>query len=77
VAEFVARFAGREAPVEPNTPACTQQPIGSLPALPTGSVSASTSNPSAGSSTLTSTTSTATSSGGGKKSGGKKSKKKQ
>jgi mono/diheme cytochrome c family protein len=69
VAEFVARFAGRQAPVEPNTTPCAQQPIGSLPALPTGSVSASTANSSA----LT-TTPTTTSSGTSKKSAGKGSK---
>jgi mono/diheme cytochrome c family protein len=81
VAEFVSRFAGRDAPVEPDTTACTQQPMGSLPALPTGSVSASTGNPSAGNPAVTSTTPTATS-GTGKKSGpggktSKKSKKKK
>ncbi|HWD85608.1 MAG TPA: hypothetical protein VG321_07645 [Solirubrobacteraceae bacterium] len=70
VAEFVARFAGRQAPVEPNTAPCVQQPIGSLPALPTGSVSASTGNSSA----LTTTTPTTTSSGTTKKSAGKGSK---
>jgi mono/diheme cytochrome c family protein len=74
VADFVARFAGRAAPVEPNTTPCTQQPIGSLPALPTGSVSASTGNPSAGNSALTSTTPTATSSPSAKKSAGHGSK---
>jgi mono/diheme cytochrome c family protein len=68
VAEFVARFAGRDAPVEPNATSCPQQQIGSLPALPNGSVSASTANPSAGNPALTSTTPTATS---GKKRGGK------
>jgi mono/diheme cytochrome c family protein len=70
VAEFVARFAGRQAPVEPNTTPCIQQPIGSLPALPTGSVSASTANSSA----LTTATPTTTSSGTSKKSAGKGSK---
>jgi mono/diheme cytochrome c family protein len=75
VADFVARFAGRAAPVEPNTIPCSRQPIGSLPALPTGSVSASTGNPAAGSSALTSTTPTASSSSAGKKSSGKAGKK--
>ncbi|HWD65760.1 MAG TPA: c-type cytochrome [Solirubrobacteraceae bacterium] len=68
VAAFVAKFAGREAPVEPDATSCTQEQIGSLPALPNGSVSASTANPSAGNPALTSTTPTATS---GKKRGGK------
>lgn len=71
VADFVARFAGRAAPVEPNTTPCRKQPIGSLPALPTGNVSASTGNPAAG----TSTTPTASSSSAGKKSSAKAGKK--
>ncbi len=73
VAEFVARFAGREAPVEPNTTGCTQEPIGSLPALTASTGGASSTG------TQTSTTSTTTSSGGSKTSGksSKKSKKKK
>jgi mono/diheme cytochrome c family protein len=73
VAEFVARFAGRQAPPEPNTTSCTQKPIGSLPALAASTAGASST------STLTSTTSTTTGSGGSKTSGksSKKSKKKK
>lgn len=78
VAEFVARFAGRSAPVEPDTTPCTQQPIGTLPAL-----TASTSSSSASSNGLTASTpttsttssSTKTSSSSPKKSAGKRSKK--
>lgn len=38
VAMFVARFAGRDAPLEPGVEKCQDKPIGTLPALPsTGS----------------------------------------
>jgi mono/diheme cytochrome c family protein len=33
VAEFVATFSGRSAPKVPGVPQCTQQPIGTIPAL--------------------------------------------
>ena len=56
VAEFVARFAGRQAPKEPDVPACVAEPIGVLPPL-TASVVASTGvNPTAGNGALTTTT---------------------
>jgi mono/diheme cytochrome c family protein len=34
VAQFVARFSGRQAPLIPGQPTCQQQAIGTLPALP-------------------------------------------
>ena len=34
VAEFVARFAGRQASTQPGVTPCTKLPIGTLPALP-------------------------------------------
>lgn len=46
VAEFVSRFAGRQAPKEPGTPTCEQESIGTLPPLPTGtSVASSVTSP--------------------------------
>ncbi len=57
VAAFVSRFAGREAPPEPDVVPCVAQPIGTLPPLPTGtSLAASGVNPAAGNSALTTTT---------------------
>jgi mono/diheme cytochrome c family protein len=38
VAEFVSRFAGHEAPVQPDSTPCPQQALGSLPATATGGV---------------------------------------
>jgi hypothetical protein len=75
VAEFVARFAGREAPVEPNVVRCTQQPIGSLPPLNSSASGSGSVNPSAGNTALTTTTPTVTNASGGKTS--KQSKKKK
>jgi mono/diheme cytochrome c family protein len=74
VAAFVARFAGRQAPVEPNTVQCSQQAIGSLPPLTASTAGAGSLNPSAGNPALTTTTPTAKSSGGGKKKSKKKKK---
>jgi mono/diheme cytochrome c family protein len=37
VAEFVARFSGRQAPVQPGTTPCTDQAMGTLPSLPSAS----------------------------------------
>jgi len=37
VAMFVAKFAGRQAPTQPGVTPCTDEPIGTLPALPTSS----------------------------------------
>ena len=37
VAMFVAKFAGRDAPVQPGVPVCDSKPIGTLPALPSPS----------------------------------------
>jgi mono/diheme cytochrome c family protein len=37
VAMFVAKFAGRQAPIEPDSTSCADEPIGTLPALPSSS----------------------------------------
>jgi hypothetical protein len=42
VADFVARFAGRDQPKEPGVPTCQSQAIGTLPALPNAAALAST-----------------------------------
>jgi mono/diheme cytochrome c family protein len=80
VAEFVSRFAGREAPKEPGTTACQQQAIGTLPALGSGTSLASNGvNPKAGNGAVTSSTPTAKSKTGSSaksSSGGRKSSKK-
>jgi mono/diheme cytochrome c family protein len=41
VAEFVARYAGRKAPLQPGSTACQAKPIGTLPSLPSSSSSTS------------------------------------
>ena len=41
VAMFVAKYAGRQAPIQPNVTPCTQQPVQTLPPLPSGTASAS------------------------------------
>lgn len=64
VAEFVARFAGRQAPIEPGNVPCQSQSIGTLPSLPTGNTVASTAgtataaNPAPTTTTGTATTAT-------------------
>jgi mono/diheme cytochrome c family protein len=79
VAEFVSRFAGRQAPNEPGTTTCQQQSIGTLPALGSGtSLASSGVNPTAGNGAVTSSTPTAKSKTGSSakgSSGGKSSKK--
>jgi hypothetical protein len=37
VAMFIARFAGRQAPAEPGVPSCDKTPVGTLPAISSGS----------------------------------------
>jgi hypothetical protein len=64
VAQFVAKYAGRQAPKIVGQPVCDTQPIGTLPP-PTTAVAASAS-PGTTSATTT-TTSSATTSGGAKK----------
>ena len=59
VAEFVSRFAGRDAPIEPDVTPCDQQAIGTLPALPTGTVSPGKVSPSSGNGALSKKTPTA------------------
>ncbi len=54
VADFVARFAGRDEPKEPGVPTCQSQAIGTLPTLPNASAVASTGG---GAASLTTTTS--------------------
>jgi mono/diheme cytochrome c family protein len=44
VAMFVAKFAGRQAPLQPNVTPCVKQPISTLPPLPSGTASASVSS---------------------------------
>jgi mono/diheme cytochrome c family protein len=58
VAEFVAKYAGRQAPKLVGTPLCSQEPIGTLPALPSPGSGTSTS----GSGTSTSATTASTTS---------------
>lgn len=71
VAQFVATYAGRKAPVAPGVISCEKQPIGSLP-------SATATTAAQSSTTTTSTTTTTSSSASSSaKAGGKKSKKKK
>jgi mono/diheme cytochrome c family protein len=44
VAMFVAKFAGRQAPQQPDAVPCTHQPIQTLPPLPSGTANASVSS---------------------------------
>jgi hypothetical protein len=57
IANFIARYAGRKAPVQPNTTACTSQPMNLVPVSGALNLSASTS----GSQTATATTPASTS----------------
>jgi hypothetical protein len=66
VANFVATYAGRQAPKVPGVTECTQQPIGTLPAA----------NPTATTATTGTTASTATQSSGTKSANDGKAKKK-
>jgi len=66
VAQFVARYAGRQAPKIVGQPTCDSQPIGTLPS-PTAATTTTTTSTS-----TSSTTSSASKSGGGKKTSHKK-----
>jgi mono/diheme cytochrome c family protein len=66
VAEFVAKYAGRQAPLITGQPSCESQPIGTLPS-PTATTAAAT---------TTTTTSTTSTNAGGPKKGGAAQKKK-
>lgn len=56
VAQFVAKYAGRQAPLIVGQPVCDSQPIGTLP--PASSAAAASSTTSSSTTTTTSTTST-------------------
>ena len=70
VAQFVAKYAGRQAPKITGQPTCDTQPIGTLP--PSPSPTATTS-----SSATTTTTTTTTSTSTAAKTGGAKTNKKK
>ena len=74
VAEFVAKYAGRQAPKIPGQPTCDSQPVGTLPPPPSATALASAS-PTTTTTSTTSTTSSSTSTAA-KSNGGKKKKKK-
>jgi mono/diheme cytochrome c family protein len=67
VAEFVATYAGRKAPVAPGVISCEKQPIGSLP-----SPAATTATQSSTTTTSTSTSASSSSTAGAKKKSKKK-----
>jgi mono/diheme cytochrome c family protein len=75
VAEFVAKYAGRQAPKIPGQPVCDASPVGSIPALTT-TTAAATPTPTTTTATPATQTANATGSPSGKALKGKKKKKK-
>jgi mono/diheme cytochrome c family protein len=79
VAEFVAKFAGRQAPKIPGQATCDSQSIGTLPPPPSSTTAVASASTSATSTTSTTTTSTTTksTSTAAKSNGGKSKNKKK